>query len=76
MFGDGGEELLLSGIADAIAFDDLGVRDVVADGKSDAAPDMAALGHYRQRISDYRAQTKANSALLVFVTSGQVFDVV
>jgi len=70
-----GEEILLSGQADAIAFDDAGGIDAVVDWKSDVAPDASRIGHYRQQIADYRKQTKAKRALLVFMTTGQVVDV-
>jgi ATP-dependent exoDNAse (exonuclease V) beta subunit len=70
-----GEENLLSGQADAIAFDDTGAIDAVVDWKSDVAPDASSIGHYRQQIGEYRKQTKAKRALLVFMTTGQVVDV-
>jgi ATP-dependent exoDNAse (exonuclease V) beta subunit len=70
-----GEEILLSGQADAVAFDETGAIDVVVDWKSDVAPEPSSIGHYRQQIGDYRTQTKATRALLVFMTTGQVIDV-
>ncbi|MGY4243767.1 ATP-dependent exoDNAse (exonuclease V) beta subunit [Bradyrhizobium sp. USDA 4523] len=70
-----GEEVLLSGQADAVAFDDAGAIDAVVDWKSDVAPDASSIGHYRQQIVDYRKQTKAKRALLVFMTTGQVVEV-
>jgi len=70
-----GEEPLLSGQADAIAFDEIGAIDVVVDWKSDVAPEPSSIGHYRQQIGDYRKQTKAKRALLVFMTTGQIVDV-
>jgi hypothetical protein len=69
-----GEEILLSGQADAIAFDDAGAIDAVVDWKSDVAPDASSIAHYGQQIADYRKQTKAKRALLVFMTTGQVVD--
>ncbi|MCA6104858.1 UvrD-helicase domain-containing protein [Bradyrhizobium australafricanum] len=70
-----GKEVLLSGQADAVAFDDAGAIDAVVDWKSDVAPDASSIGHYRQQIVDYRKQTKAKRALLVFMTTGQVVEV-
>jgi len=70
-----GEEILLSGQADAVAFDETGAIDVVVDWKSDVAPEPSSISHYRQQIGDYRKQTKARRALLVFMTTGQVIDV-
>lgn len=70
-----GEEILLSGQADAIALDDAGAIDAVVDWKSDVAPNSSSVGHYMQQIGEYRKQTKAKRALLVFMTSGQVVDV-
>ena len=70
-----GDEILLSGQADAVAFDETGAIDVVVDWKSDVAPEPSSIGHYRQQIGDYRKQTKAKRALLVFMTTGQVVDV-
>jgi hypothetical protein len=67
--------ILLSGQADAVAFDETGAIDVVVDWKSDVAPEPSSIGHYRQQIGDYRKQTKAKRALLVFMTTGQVVDV-
>ncbi len=56
-------------------FDGAGVIDAVVNGKSDVAPDASSIGHYRQQIADYRRQTKAKRALLVFMTTGQVVDI-
>jgi ATP-dependent exoDNAse (exonuclease V) beta subunit len=70
-----GGEVLVSGQVDAIAFDDAGAIDAVVDWKSDVAPDASSIGHYRQQIADYRKQTNAKRALLVFMTTGQVVDV-
>ncbi|WP_409192023.1 UvrD-helicase domain-containing protein [Bradyrhizobium sp. RDM4] len=69
-----GSEVLLSGQVDAIAFDDAGAIDAVVDWKSDVDPDASSIGHYRQQIADYRKQTKAKRALLVFMTTGQVVE--
>jgi hypothetical protein len=42
---------------------------------ADKCVDASRIGHYRQQIADYRKQTKAKRALLVFMTTGQVVDV-
>jgi ATP-dependent exoDNAse (exonuclease V) beta subunit len=70
-----GEEVLLSGQADAVALEDTGAIDTVIDWKSDVAPDPTTISRYRQQIGDYRKQTKAKRALLVFMTTGQVVNV-
>jgi hypothetical protein len=70
-----GREILLSGQVDAIAFDDAGAIDAVVDWKSDVDPDASSVGHYRQQIADYRKQTRAKRALLVFMTTGQVVEI-
>ena len=70
-----GEEEATAGVADAIAFDPGGKPQVVVDWKSDVAPEPSSIRHYRQQIGDYRKQTKAKRALLVFMTTGQVVDV-
>ncbi|ABE62796.1 UvrD/REP helicase [Nitrobacter hamburgensis X14] len=68
-------ETLISGLADAVALDESGAIDVVIDWKSDVAPDVAALDHYRQQIGDYRKQMNAKRALVVLMTSGKVIEV-
>jgi ATP-dependent exoDNAse (exonuclease V) beta subunit len=72
---DEGSEVLLSGQVDAIAFDDAGAIDAVVDWKSDVDPDASSIVHYRQQIADYRKQTSAKRALLVFMTTGHVLEV-
>jgi ATP-dependent exoDNAse (exonuclease V) beta subunit len=68
-------ETLVSGLADAVALDEQGAIDVVIDWKSDVAPDVATLEHYRQQIGDYRRQTKAKRAFVVLMTAGKVIEV-
>lgn len=67
-------EILLFGQVDAIAFDGAGAIEAVVDWKSDVAPDASSIGHYGQQIADYRKQTKAKRALLVFMTTGQIVE--
>ncbi|ABE37277.1 UvrD/REP helicase [Rhodopseudomonas palustris BisB5] len=69
------EEVLISGQVDVVALDDAGEIDVVVDWKSDVDPSAAAVDHYRQQIGDYRRLTGAKKALLVFMTAGQVVEI-
>jgi ATP-dependent exoDNAse (exonuclease V) beta subunit len=70
-----GEEILVSGQADAVAVDEQGEIDVVVDWKSDVDPSPSALTHYQQQLGDYRKQTGARRAILVFMTAGKVFEI-
>jgi ATP-dependent exoDNAse (exonuclease V) beta subunit len=65
-------EVLISGIADAVAADGEGGIDVVIDWKSDVDPSPATIAHYRKQIEEYRAQTGAKRALLVLMTPSKV----
>jgi exodeoxyribonuclease-5 len=67
-------EILTSGIADAVATDDMGGIDAVVDWKSDVDPSPAMIAHYRNQIGDYRRQTGAKRALLVLMTKGLVVE--
>jgi exodeoxyribonuclease-5 len=71
--GDG--EVLISGIADAVARNGSDEIDVIVDWKSDVAPGADALASYRHQLAAYRRSTGAATALLVFVTSGTVMRV-
>ena len=68
-------EVLVSGIADAIAPDGQGGIDAVIDWKSDVNPSTEAINHYRKQIDEYRRNIAAKRALLVFMTSGKVIEV-
>jgi len=72
---DDGEEILTSGQADAVAFDEAGAVEIVLDWKSDVDPPPSAINHYRQQLGDYRRLTRAKKALLVFMTPGTVVEV-
>jgi exodeoxyribonuclease-5 len=68
-------EVLVSGIADAIAPDDQGGIDAVIDWKSDVNPGTEAINHYRKQIGEYRQNMAAKRALLVFMTPGKIIEV-
>jgi ATP-dependent exoDNAse (exonuclease V) beta subunit len=68
-------EVLVSGIADAIAPDGQGRIDAVIDWKSDVHPSKEAIAHYRKQIEDYRRHTGAKRALLVLMTLGRIIEV-
>jgi hypothetical protein len=61
-----------AGVADAVAFDDMGRIDVVVDWKSDTAPTAHVVDGYRAQVRDYLAATHASIGLIVFVTSGRI----
>ncbi len=71
---DGKEEVRV-GIADAIAFSDDGIPDVVIDWKSDVAPSPDAVAHYKAQVRAYLAMTGTPKGLIVFATSGAVHPV-
>ena len=65
---------LVSGIADAVAYNgDRQVRAIV-DWKSDVVVDNDKLAMYRAQLSDYKNQTGAERALLVFMTTGTLLS--
>jgi ATP-dependent exoDNAse (exonuclease V) beta subunit len=68
-------EILVSGIADAMAPDAEGGIEVVIDWKSDVDPSAATIAHYRKQISEYCEQTGAKRALLVLMTTGRLIAV-
>ena len=65
-------ETLVSGIADAKEVDVLGRLAPVIDWKSDVAPSVTQIEHYRMQIDLYRGHSGARRALLVFMTTGRV----
>ena len=67
-------EVPVSGIADAIAPDGQGGIDAVIDWKSDVNPSPEAINHYRKQIDEYRRNTAAKRALLVFMTPGKIIE--
>jgi ATP-dependent exoDNAse (exonuclease V) beta subunit len=67
-------EILISGIADAVAPDADGRIEVVVDWKSDVDPSQATIAHYFKQIDEYRQQTGAKRSLLVLMTPGKVIE--
>jgi exodeoxyribonuclease-5 len=68
-------EVLVSGIADAVAPDRQGGIEAVIDWKSDVNPSPKAVDHYRKQINEYRQNTGAKRALLVFLTQANIIEV-
>jgi PD-(D/E)XK nuclease superfamily len=69
---DADREIIVSGIADAIACDDGGRIETVVDWKSDVALDAERLNSYYGQLDVYRHQTGARNALLVLMTAGTI----
>jgi ATP-dependent exoDNAse (exonuclease V) beta subunit len=63
-------EVLVSGIADAVAPDGQGGIEAVVDWKSDVNPSPEAIHHYRKQIDEYRRNTGAKR-----VTRGRIIEV-
>jgi exodeoxyribonuclease-5 len=73
--GSDQSETLVSGIADAIEVDERGRLSTVIDWKSDVAPGVGQIAHYRNQLDLYRTLTGARRGLLVFMTTGNVIAV-
>ena len=69
------QEVAMSGIVDAIAFDADGAPEVVIDWKSDVDPTPETLDHYRGQVRAYLDMTGAERGLVVSVTTGAVMEV-
>ena len=69
---DADREIIVSGIADAIAYDNEGRIETVVDWKSDVAIDAERLNSYYGQLDVYRRQTGARNALLVLMTPGKI----
>ena len=67
-------EILISGIADAVAADASGRIEVVVDWKSDVVMNGDKLDAYRGQLDAYRKNTGAARALLVLMTAGKVIE--
>jgi ATP-dependent exoDNAse (exonuclease V) beta subunit len=67
-------EILVSGVADAVALDERGNIETVIDWKSDVAPNQSTIAHYFKQIREYCRNTRAKRGLLVLMTSGKVFE--
>ncbi len=69
-------ESVVSGVVDAIAFDEAGAPEAVLDWKTDVDPNRRTLDHYRAQVRDYLAITGAKMGFVVLVTKGEVIPVV
>ena len=69
---NGDSEIIVSGIADAVAYDREGGIDTIVDWKSDVEIDAERLRAYRRQLDAYQRQTGARSALLVMMTAGRI----
>lgn len=69
-----GDDHLVAGIADAVAIDDDGTIEVVADWKSDVSVYPAKLDVYRGQLEAYQKNTSAKRALLVLMTQGKILE--
>jgi ATP-dependent exoDNAse (exonuclease V) beta subunit len=65
----------VGGVADAIAYQPIGLIDLVVDWKTDINPGAQHIELYRAQLRDYLAATGAPEGLLVFVTTGQIVRV-
>jgi ATP-dependent exoDNAse (exonuclease V) beta subunit len=65
-------EIIVSGIADAVAYDAEGRIEIIVDWKSDVEIDAERLNSYRGQLDAYRRQTGARHSLLVLMTLGTV----
>src|SRR5205823_1471174 len=72
---DDDSTIYVGGVADAIAYQPIGLIDLVVDWKTDVSPAAQQIELYREQLHDYLAATGAPKGLLVFVTSGQVIRV-
>jgi exodeoxyribonuclease-5 len=69
---DGATEIIVSGIADAVAYDVEGHIDTVIDWKSDVDITPDRLNSYRGQLETYRRHTSARQAFLVLMTHGKL----
>lgn len=68
-------DMIVYGIADAIAFDGMAPT-LVVDWKSDVDPSESIVSGYRDQVGDYLRATGVPEGLIVFPTSGRVVRVV
>jgi ATP-dependent exoDNAse (exonuclease V) beta subunit len=68
-------EIIVSGVADAVAYDAEGHIDAVIDWKSDVEVDAARLTSYLAQLDSYRQETGAKRAFLVLMTPGKVIAI-
>jgi hypothetical protein len=69
---DGMEETLVSGVADALTWDESGKIEAIVDWKSDVGVLPDRVANYLEQLRTYRDETGAEHAFLVFMTSSQV----
>jgi hypothetical protein len=67
-------EVLVSGIADAVAVNSAGKIEVIVDWKSDVVMNADKLNAYRGQLNAYRETTGAARALLVLMTAEKVIE--
>jgi ATP-dependent exoDNAse (exonuclease V) beta subunit len=67
-------EMLISGIADAVARDVVGNVQAVIDWKSDVSLSDTTRAAYQAQLRFYREHTGAARSLLVAMTMGRIFD--
>jgi exodeoxyribonuclease-5 len=65
-------EIIVSGIADAVAYDTEGRIEVIVDWKSDVDIDAERLNSYRGQLDAYRRHTGASHAFIVMMTTGKL----
>ena len=66
------ENVLISGVADAVLLDEAGEFDTIIDWKSDVEPDERTKASYRQQVLDYISVAGAKQGLIVYLTLGTV----
>jgi ATP-dependent exoDNAse (exonuclease V) beta subunit len=69
---NGMEETLVSGIADALAWDENGRIEAIVDWKSDVDAMPERVAQYLEQLRTYRNETGAERAFLVFMTQSKV----
>jgi ATP-dependent exoDNAse (exonuclease V) beta subunit len=67
-------EILVAGVADAVALDAQGGIETIVDWKSDVAPSQSTIAHYFKQIDEYRRHSGAKRALLVMMTAGKILE--
>jgi exodeoxyribonuclease-5 len=73
---DNNETVGMAGIVDAIAYNLEGAPELVFDWKSDVAPTPDTRQHHAAQVREYLHCTKAARGLVVYMTTGEVLEVV
>jgi len=68
------EDILISGIADAVAADGDGRIEAIVDWKSDVVLPTEKLNAYKRQLETYCTQTSATRGLLVLMTPGKIIE--